>query len=285
MLVFRNKSNLVNTKYLYIILHQNEFFDYMMENKQGSKMPRGNKTAIEKFAVPIPPMDIQKRIIKDFEDLNKQIGEIDLRIDNLTKSISNKFTFLSNNKWDNELIDNLYTLQIGKTPSRNKIYLWNSNDYKWISVADMANYSIYTENTSEFISDEAIKETGIKIIPKNTVIMSFKLTIGRTAITSEPIYSNEAIVAFLPLTERILNLYLMFLLRTLDWSDNSMNAVKGNTLNKDKIKKKSISVPPLSVQQEFVDFVTITNQEIDNLKDEIRKLESEKDNLLRKYFD
>ncbi len=115
--------------------------------------------------------------------------------------------------------------------------------------------------------------------------MSFKLTIGRTAITSEPIYSNEAIVAFLPLTERILNLYLMFLLRTLDWSDNSMNAVKGNTLNKDKIKKKSISVPPLSVQQEFVDFVTITNQEIDNLKDEIRKLESEKDNLLRKYFD
>ena len=285
VLVFRNKSNLVNTKYLYIILHQNEFFDYMMENKQGSKMPRGNKTAIEKFAVPIPPMDIQKRIIKDFEDLNKQIGEIDLRIDKLTKSISNKFTFLSNNKWDNELIDNLFTLQIGKTPSRNKTDLWNSNDYKWISVADMANYNIYTENTSEFISDEAIKETGIKIIPKNTVIMSFKLTIGRTAITSEPIYSNEAIVAFLPLTERILNLYLMFLLRTLDWSDNSMNAVKGNTLNKDKIKKKSISVPPLSVQQEFVDFVTITNQEIDYLKDEIRKLESEKDNLLRKYFD
>ena len=54
----------------------------------------------------------------------------------------------------------------------------------------------YISDTKEFLSDAAVKESGIKIIPANTVIMSFKLSIGKTAITAEDMYSNEAIMAF-----------------------------------------------------------------------------------------
>ena len=46
------------------------------------------------------------------------------------------------------------------------------------------------------LAEMAVEETGIREIPANTVIMSFKLSIGKTAITSEPMYSNEAIMAF-----------------------------------------------------------------------------------------
>lgn len=60
----------------------------------------------------------------------------------------------------------------------------------------MGKYKRFTKDTTEFITDIAIADTGIKFVPANTVIMSFKLTIGRTAITSENIFTNEAIIAY-----------------------------------------------------------------------------------------
>ena len=57
-----------------------------------------------------------------------------------------------------------------------------------------------------------------------------------------------------------------------------------NNLN-NKISEIQIPLPSVSVQKEFIDFFNTKNQEIDKLNDEIRKLESKKDNLLRKYFD
>lgn len=76
---------------------------------------------------------------------------------------------------------------MGKTPSRNNAEYWNSNEYKWISIADLSKTGKYIRDTKEHLSKQAIDESGIKLIPANTVIMSFKLSIGKTAITAEDI--------------------------------------------------------------------------------------------------
>ena len=93
-------------------------------------------------------------------------------------------------------LDELFDLQMGKTPSRNNPEYWNSEDHKWISISDLSKCGKYILDTKEYISDKAVQESGISCIPANTVIMSFKLSIGKTAITKEPIYSNEAIMSF-----------------------------------------------------------------------------------------
>lgn len=153
-------------------------------------------------------------------------------------------------------INEVFDLQLGKTPSRTESKYWCTTDHKWISVADMGRYDRFTSNTSEYISDEAVIETGIKIVPKGTVIMSFKLTIGRTSITNEDIYTNEAIVAFLSKeTEYINNDYLRLYLSTYDWSDGQINAVKGMTLNSTSIGKATLVIPPKHLQDTFSDFV------------------------------
>ena len=90
----------------------------------------------------------------------------------------------------------IFELQMGKTPSRHNSSYWNTGDYKWISIADLSNVGKYISETKETISESAVIESGIKIIPANTVVMSFKLSIGKTAITAEDMYSNEAIMAF-----------------------------------------------------------------------------------------
>lgn len=153
------------------------------------------------------------------------------------------------------LLKKAFELQMGKTPARAEKRLWQSSDHKWISIADMSTYNKYTADTKEYLSDLAVRETGIKIVPKNTVIMSFKLTIGRTAITSEDIYTNEAIMAFIPQKDIFDLEYLRHALSYYDWSGGLQNAVKGATLNKAIIGNVEFPVPSMERQRRFAEFV------------------------------
>lgn len=127
----------------------------------------------------------------------------------------------------------IFDLHMGKTPSRNNAEYWNSNEYKWISIADLSKTGKYIRDTKEHLSKQAIDESGIKLIPANTVIMSFKLSIGKTAITAEDMYSNEAIMAFHDKhVVDILPEYLFYMFKFKNWDEGSNKAVMGKTLNK-----------------------------------------------------
>lgn len=164
------------------------------------------------------------------------------------------------NEYKKVRLGDVFDLQMGKTPDRNNSQYWNTADNKWISIADISKSEKFIYETKEFISDSAVKESGIKIIPKNTVIMSFKLSIGKTAITTEDCYSNEAIMAFhnKGLFE-IDNNYLFHLFSNKDWSEGANKAVKGITLNKASLSVAKILLPPLSTQKQIaatLDLVT-----------------------------
>ena len=95
-------------------------------------------------------------------------------------------------------LDEIFDLQMGKTPSRSNADYWTDGQYDWVSIADLGTCQKYVEDTKEKISASAVQESGIKSVPANTVIMSFKLSLGKIAITQEPVYTNEAIMAFIP---------------------------------------------------------------------------------------
>ncbi len=142
----------------------------------------------------------------------------------------------------------IFHLQMGKTPSRANAAYWNGS-YPWISVADLGKYEKYTEDTKEKITAKAISESKIYVVPKNTVIMSFKLTIGKTAITSEDIYTNEAVMAFLPTGKyEVSNDYFYHLFKNRDWTAETKRAVLGATLNKSVLSNIKITLPTLDEQ-------------------------------------
>ena len=95
-------------------------------------------------------------------------------------------------------ISDVFDLQMGKTPARAKEKYWIDGANKWVSIGDLSGYEKYVEDTKERITDLAVAESGIKVVPSDTVIMSFKLSLGKVAITKTPVYTNEAIMAFLP---------------------------------------------------------------------------------------
>ena len=152
-------------------------------------------------------------------------------------------------KWPMIRIADEFDLQMGKTPARDNPAYWGG-DQKWASIADIARSGMYLSKTKETISQAAVDESGIKSVPPNTIVMSFKLSIGRTAITSDRMYTNEAIMAFLPHDANAFDLqFLYHLFSNRDWSEGCNKAVKGATLNKATLNAARIPKPDISEQR------------------------------------
>ena len=175
----------------------------------------------------------------------------------------------------------LFDLQMGKTPSRNNSDYWNTKDNKWISIADLSKCEKYITDTKEYISDIAIKESGINPIPANTVVMSFKLSIGKTAITKEVIYSNEAIMSFRDKkTIELLPDYTYYLMMSKRWDEGTNKAVMGKTLNKATLSEIKVSVHDIAEQQRIVNVLDKLTALIDKRKKQLEKL----DELVKSRF-
>lgn len=175
-------------------------------------------------------------------------------------------------------LDEIFDLQMGKTPSRNNADYWTDGQYDWVSIADLGSYQKYVEDTKERISALAVQESGIKSVPANTVIMSFKLSLGKTAITQEPVYTNEAIMAFIPTGKyAVLPDYFYYLFSAKDWTKGTNRAVMGTTLNKATLGAVSITVPPIDEQRKIAaildkvsDLIAKRQQQLDKLDEAVK---------------
>lgn len=146
-----------------------------------------------------------------------------------------------------EDLGELCHINIGKTPSRHNPAYWGSG-HPWLSIADMGKRELH--DTKEQITDIAIKECGCRIVPENTLLMSFKLSIGKLGFTQKPMFTNEAI-ASLPVKnpKKLTPEYLYRALQMTDLLSGTDRAVMGATLNKDKLYKIKIPLPPLDEQK------------------------------------
>ena len=178
-------------------------------------------------------------------------------------------------------LEELFDLQMGKTPSRNETAYWDSDDYKWISIGDLSKCGKYISETKEYISERAVRDSGISLIPSNTVVMSFKLSIGKTAITAEPMYSNEAIMSFRD--RHVVDLlpdYIYYLLSGRDWDEGTNKAVMGKTLNKATLSKVIVRIHSIEQQKEIVSILDKVSSVISARQQELSAL----NNLIKARF-
>lgn len=178
-------------------------------------------------------------------------------------------------------LDEIFDLQMGKTPSRNNPDYWNSGDNKWISIADLSKCGKHITDTKEYLSDKAIEESGISQIPANTVIMSFKLSIGKTAITPEPMFSNEAIMSFRDRhVVEFLPEYIYYMFLGKDWDTGTNKAVMGKTLNKATLSKIKVNIPDVETQRSVVGVLDKVTKVITDRRTELIRL----DELIKARF-
>lgn len=167
----------------------------------------------------------------------------------------------------------VFDLQMGKTPSRDNLEYWNG-EHKWVAIGDLGNAGKYIRNTKECISDAGVAGSGIKPVPAGTVIMSFKLSIGKTAITAEEIYTNEAIMAFVDKKVCPIDVgYIYYLFNGMDWSEGSNRAVMGITLNKATLSQKTINIPDINEQKSVTGVLDKLDDLISLRKQQLTKLD------------
>ena len=177
--------------------------------------------------------------------------------------------------WEYKTFGEVFSLQMGKTPDRkNKAFFEGTNT--WVSIKDLGDK--YILSSHECISDEAA--TNISIVKKGTVIMSFKLTVGKCAIAAKDLYTNEAIMAFNTKDGYEINSsFLYYYLKGYKWN-GANKAVMGLTLNKATISKHNLSIPPLSTQHTIVSELDKINELIRLKKEQLKDY----DNLAQSIF-
>ncbi len=144
--------------------------------------------------------------------------------------------------WTYKKFGEVFNLQMGKTPSRDNLSYWGGENI-WVSIADLKDK--YIDSTKEHITDLAVSESGIHKVLQGTAIMSFKLTIGRAAITKCDLFTNEAIMSFEPKeTDTVLADYVYYYLKGCKWM-GANKAVMGQTLNKKTITDNVFAYPPI----------------------------------------
>jgi type I restriction enzyme S subunit len=159
----------------------------------------------------------------------------------------------------------LATFETGRTPPRAKPDYWappTAQGTPWVTIGDMRPYG-EVKKTAERVTPSALRDVFRgRVSKKGTLIMSFKLTIGRVATLGLDACHNEAIISILP-TNRVNQKFLEYFLSQVDYADYQDRAVKGNTLNQEKINRIAVAEPPKAEQENIASILWMVQQAID----------------------
>ena len=159
---------------------------------------------------------------------------------------------------------NIVSMTIGKTPARGEQTYWINGKYNWVSISDMVDGGTIS-TTKEHVSDLAVKEIfSAPISEKGCLLMSFKLSIGKTSILDIDAYHNEAIITIRPVIDKeyAMRNYLFKVLPLLANLGESKDAIKGKTLNSKSLSNLLIPLPPLHEQQRIIERICMLSKHL-----------------------
>ena len=203
------------------------------------------------------------------------------------KNITEELPFEIPDSWCWVRFPSIVHFSLGKTPDRHTDKYWNDGAYPWFSIADMQDKKTIT-TSKEKISENALKEKfNGSLSPKGTLLMSFKLTVGRTSILGVEAVHNEAIISIFPFIDQkhITRDYLMNTLGLLVEYVEQTDAIKGATLNSNKLQHMFVPIPPIAEQERIVaeiEKIEPLIAEYDKLEQQATKLDSEIYDKLKK---
>ena len=293
-----------------------EFFYYLLKYNMDSIKNLGNgttfmevnSTSLKKLELNIPPLEEQKKIasvlssLDDKIELNNHMNKI---LEEMAQTIFKEwfvnFNFPSEEGkpykdsggkmieselgaipegWKVDSLSNVFDISIGKTPPRKEVecFSYDNKDIKWVSISDMGKSGLYILDTSEYLTPEAVSKYNVVIVPKDTIILSFKLTIGRVSIVIEDMTTNEAI-AHIKTNDKKLNEYTYFYLKNFKYSTLGSTSSIAQAVNSKLIKSIKYIVPRKNILDNFhlkvrdifnkIKFNQIENQKLASIRDTI----------------
>lgn len=279
-----------NTDYLflYYLLRYNK--DMIEGLGSGTTFKEVSGSTMKGIKVRVPTTLSAQRAIGEFLDsidckieenrkINKNLLEQALTL------YRNRFVDTANNERRICRADEYFDISIGKTPPRKEPQWFSTNpqDVTWVSISDMGTCGLYISSSSEQLTKEAVDRHNVKIVPDNTVLLSFKLTVGRIAITNGEMTTNEAIAHF-KTDKKEINEYLYCYLKCFNYQTMGSTSSIATAVNSKIIKGMPFVVP---TDDELIDFHSVAAPMFAKIKanqTESEKLTAVRDTLLPKLM-
>jgi type I restriction enzyme, S subunit len=248
------------------------------------------------LSIPLPPYPEQRKIAAILGTWDEAIALTERRIaagqqrkQGLMQRLLTgrvRFPEFAGQPWQKTAFSEILDIELGRTPARDKPEYWDANKQTnniWLSIADLNGK--YIRDSREYISEEGVISCRCRLLPPGTVLMSFKLTIGRAAILAAPAFTNEAICALLPRDSTLLSTeYLYYAVGAVDFEQEIDQAVKGNTLNKAKLGRLTLQLPTLEEQHHITEVLAACDRELDLLARKRDALQRQKRGLMQQLL-
>lgn len=252
-------------------------------------------TSFKELKAILPPLSVQKKIAAILSSLDEKIEtnrKINARLEELAQALFKSwfidfepFGGKMPEDWTTSAAENFFTIDIGKTPPRKETQWFScrNNDVAWISISDMGKSGMFISTSSEMITEDAKTKFNIVTVPKNTILLSFKLTIGRVSIANTELTTNEAIARF-RLNNFIEREFLYLFLKEYDYNSLGSTSSIAVAVNSKIIKRMPITMPTRQVLYEFSMLVCPLFDRIESLTKESARLATLRDTLLPKLM-
>lgn len=258
IILIRAKKYICDNAFLKYYLQCEAGQNELQGRASGSTVEGIKASELKQIAVALPPLPEQRAIAGVLSSLDDKIDLLHRQnetLESLAETLWRKmFVEDANTEWAVDVLDNLFDIGIGRTPPRkeNQWFSTTTEGVKWISIKDMGGAGVYVDSVSEYLTKEAIRNFHIPLIPSNTVLLSFKMTIGRLAITGEEMTSNEAIAHFkINKKSYLTSEYLYFFLKCFRFENLGSTSSIVEAINSQMIREITISVPSEETIREF----------------------------------
>lgn len=281
VILLKFNEKLVSNEYMYQYLRSPYFKKQMNRYATGTTAKGIKQKNLIKIRLKIPSLLEQKFIGTFLSAIDKKIGFMEKKhtlYQNIKKYYSNVL-FYNTSDWNKKNLKDIAIIKMGFTPSTKKEEYWNGN-IKWLAVSDMG--SKYISKTKKHITKIAIGKK--EIIKKDTLVMSFKLTIGKLGILKEDMYSNEAICNFQWKNKNINTEFMYYYLSSINLKKYGSQAAKGITLNKKTLNMIPIRIPSYETQINIVNILSNIDIKLEYLSKKINYEKRYKKGLLQKMF-
>ena len=287
--IFKLGGDNVKSLWLYYWLQSPQAKEYIKSRISGSTQGYLTLGSLREFPVSVPPLAEQKRIadilgaIDDKIELNRRINaNLEQQAQALYKS-----WFVDNKKddWEEGVASDYFNITIGKTPPRKetKWFSTSNKDHVWISISDMGKHGMYLGQSSEYLTQSAIEKFNIVIVPDKTVLLSFKLTIGRVVISDGNVTTNEAIAHFNTNDQNLLE-YTYLSLKNFEFAALGSTSSIATAVNSKTIKSMRWIMPNRDLINQFHEKVGPLFNMIKQNEKEINYLSTLRDTLLPKLM-
>ena len=279
----------VNPKYVKYYCRSKQYNDWVQSFNTGSTRGNINAQIFGNMEIPLPERKQQDYLVSILEPIDEKIGNNKQVNDNLEQqamALYRQMFVENNNDARRECrADEYFDISIGKTPPRKEAqwFSMNPTDCIWVSISDMGRCGMYIADSSEYLTHESVDKFNIKVVPDNTVLLSFKLTVGRVAITDGAMVTNEAIAHFKTDKPEI-NEYLYCYLKDFNYQTMGSTSSIATAVNSKIIKAMPFVIP---TDAELVSFHSATAPMFEMIKTRQRentRLAELRDSLLPKLM-